>query len=342
MTYKKGAVNLKKKTFDVRTNTIDVVVHGARGSVGAVMSNSQRGVRGRGDVSLVRRSGASLVVMSLVTGGALFSLGTSASASSKASPSSMVPAKIRATGNLSDMVNSPYTPMEYQAAAGGAIVGFDIDVATALAKELKLKLVVTNTPNFAELIPAVESSRTDIVDSSVIDLTSRHGSIHFVDDFVTGTQFLGLNSSSSTLKSNSSLCGKTVALQSGTSYAAQIATLSKSICPSKKPISTISVTSPPEQQTQVQIGRAVALAQGPEINGALELSQKGKWHVIGKTFNVLDYGIMFNKNDTQLGKAIQAGLNVLIKNGTYNKILVKWHLSGDGVKAATIDKGGNG
>jgi polar amino acid transport system substrate-binding protein len=290
---------------------------------------------------LARRARVSLLVMTVVSGSALISFGAAASASAKTPLSSLVPAKIRATGNLTDLVNSPYTPMEYQATAGGPIVGFDIDVARAIAKELALKLVVTNTPNFAELTPAVQTGRTDIVDSSMLDLTSRHASLHFVDDFVTGTQFMGLAAKTAKFTTNAALCGKTVVVQSGTSYAAQIAKLSKSICPATKPIATISVTSPPEQQTQVQIGRAIALAQGPEINGALDLSQPNKWHVIGKTFNVLDYGIVFNKSNTQLGVALKAALNALIKNGTYNKILVKWHLSGDGVTAATVDKGGS-
>jgi len=302
---------------------------------------SQRKDRVLQGFGLARRARVSFLVMTVVAGSAMISFGAEASASAKTSLSSLVPAKIRASGSLTDLVNSPYTPMEYQATAGGPIVGFDIDVAKAIAKELALKLVVTNTPSFAELTPAVQTGRTDIVDSSMLDLTSRHASLHFVDDFVTGTQFMGLASNTAKLTTNAALCGKTVAVQSGTSYAAQIATLSKSICPATKPIATISVTSPPEQQTQVQIGRAIALAQGPEINGALGLSQPNKWHVVGKTFSVLDYGIVFNKSNTKLGVALKAALNALIKNGTYNKILAKWHLSGDGVTAATIDKGGS-
>ena len=304
------------------------------------MNFSHSKIRQLRGLDFSHKAGTSLLAISLISGCTLLSLGGMASASSKTSLSSLVPAKIRATGHLTDLVNSPYTPMEYQATPGGPIVGFDIDIANAIAKKLGLKLVVTNTPNFAELIPAVETSRTDIVDSSVQDLTSRQGAVHFVDDFRTGTQFMGLKSNTGKLTTTASLCGKTVAVQSGTNYAKRIALLSKSICPAGKPIATLSVTSPPEQNTQVEIGRAIALAQGPEINGALELSQPNKWHVIGKTFDPLNYGIMFSKSDPKLGVAIKDALNAIIKDGSYNKILAKWHMSGDGVTSATIDKGG--
>jgi len=115
---------------------------------------SQRRVCALQGFGLARRTRISLLVMTVVSGSALISVGAAASASAKTPLSSLVPAKIRATGNLTDLVNSPYTPMEYQATPGGPIVGFDIDVARAIAKELALKLVVTNTPSFAELTPA--------------------------------------------------------------------------------------------------------------------------------------------------------------------------------------------
>jgi polar amino acid transport system substrate-binding protein len=293
---------------------------------------------------LARVSAVPLLVVAMVSGGVIASLSGSSYASSKASKTSLhslVPAKIRATGKLTDLVNSPYDPMEYQAASGGPIVGFDIDIARALAKELGLSLVVTNTPSFSELMPAVETNRTDIVDSSVTDLTSRESVAHFVDDFKSGVQFLGLKSNSKTFTTNADLCGKTVVVQSGTAYATQIAALSKSICATGKSIATLSVTSPPEQNTQVELGRAIALAQGPEINTNLELSQPNKWRVIGKTFDPFTYGIIFNKSDPQLGIALRAALNALIQNGTYKQTLARWHLSGDGVASATIDKGSN-
>jgi polar amino acid transport system substrate-binding protein len=229
--------------------------------------------------------------------------------------------------------------MEYQKTPGGPIVGFDIDIATALAKELGLSLVVSNTPNFSELIPAVQTNRVDISDSSVHDTTQRESSIHFVDDFSSGIQFMGLKSKTAKLTTHADLCGDTVMVQAGTNYAAKIAEFSKSICPAGKPIATLGAASPPDEVQQIQIGRAIAIAEGPESNGYLELTQPGKWHLIGKSWDLFKYGIMFKKNDAQLGIALRDALTVLIQNGTYKQILTKWDLSGDGVTSATIDNG---
>ena len=292
-------------------------------------------------IGRVRRAGASVVAMTLVSGGALLASSSPSSASAK-SLKAEVPANIRATGQLTDLVNSPYPPMEYQKTTGGPIVGFDIDIATAVAKVLGLKLVVTNTPNFSELSPAVTTSRVNIVDSSVFDFTSRHSTVHFVDDFTSGAQFLGLKSTSGSITTNAGLCGKTVMVQSGTSFAADIAALSKKVCPAGQKIATLSATALPDQMQQVKLGRAVALVQGPESNGYVLLTQPGKWHVIGTIFNPSLMGIMFNKSNTQLGIALRDAVNVLIKNGQYAKILAKWGLTGDGVKAATINHGSPG
>jgi polar amino acid transport system substrate-binding protein len=229
--------------------------------------------------------------------------------------------------------------MEYQKTPGGAIVGFDIDLAGAVAKALGLKLVVTNTSNFSELTVSIETKRTDISDSSVTDFTSRESTVHFVDDFQSGVQFLGLSKVTSGLNSYTAVCGKTVVIQTGTAFASTVAALSKKVCPSNNQIKTLGVAQPPDELQQVQLGRAFAVAQGPESNGYTELTQPGKWRVIGKTFHPYFYGMMFNKSNTQLGVALRAALQSLIKNGQYAKILAKWDLKGDGVKSATINHG---
>lgn len=288
---------------------------------------------------LARRAGSAALVISVLSGGVLISFSGPASASSLKSE---VPAAIRATGNLTDLVNSPYPPMEYQATTGGPIVGFDISIAGAVATALGLKLVVTNTTNFSELTPSVATGRTDIVASGTADFISREGSVHFVDYFESGVQFAGLKSMSASITTNAGLCGKTVVVQSGTSIGASVTQLSKSICHSGKQISVLLASGLPDQILQVKLGRAVALVQGPESNGYLGSTQPGKWHIIGKTFNAYFYGIQFSKKDPKLGIALRDALQSIINNGTYAKILAKWNLTGDGVTSATIDHGVKG
>lgn len=259
-------------------------------------------------------------------------------ATANAGLAKLVPASIRSSGQLTDLVNSPFPPMEYQANPGGPIVGVDIDIARAIAQTLGLKLVVTNTPNFSELIPAVESHRTDIVESGTFDLRSRQGVVHFVNYFRTGDQFLALKARAGGMTSNKSMCGKTVVVQAGTSYPTQIAALSASECGSSTAIKVLTVQTPPDQLQQVTIGRADALVQGPEGNEYVSQQHPGQWQAVGTLFHPVDYGIMFSKSNPQLGVALRDALNSLIKSGAYQKILAKWHLSQSALSSSTIDQ----
>ena len=49
-------------------------------------------------------------------------------------------------------------------------------------------------------------------------------------------------------------------------------------------------------------------------------------------------GILMKKGDMQLAKALQAGLNAAIKDGTYDKILKEWSLADEmKLKEATVN-----
>lgn len=292
----------------------------------------------------MRRVSSLCTTLAVVVLAAACGSSSGGSASSRAAPSAassglnaMLPASIRSSGVLTDLVNSPYPPMEFQAQTGGPIVGVDISLATAAAKLLGVKLQVTNTPNFSELIPAVESNRTDIVWSATFDLKSRLGTVHFVNYFRTGDEFLGLKATSASLTTNKDLCGKTIAVQAGTSFPVQIAQLSATLCGSSSSMKVLSVQTPPEQALQVKIGRAAALINGPESDAYLASQQPGQWHVIGTIFSPVYFGVMFPKNDPQLGLAIQAALKALMKNGTYGRVLSQWHLSTSALSYPSID-----
>lgn len=286
---------------------------------------------------------AALVAVLLVAACGGSGTGSNSSAPSSPATSSastlnaMLPASIRSSGVLTDLVNSPYPPMEYQAETGGPIVGVDISLAMAAAKLLGVRLQVTNTPNFSELIPAVQSNRTNIVWSATFDLKSRLGTVHFVNYFRTGDEFLGLKATSANLTANKDLCGKTIAVQAGTSFPVQIAKLSAQLCGSSSSMKVLTVQTPPEQALQVKIGRAAALVNGPEANAYVASQEPGKWHVIGNIFDPVYFGVMFSKNDPKLGQAIQAALKELIKNGTYGRVLSQWHLSQSALSYPSID-----
>lgn len=271
--------------------------------------------------------------------GAASGSGASGSTAEVAQLKAMLPDSIKSSGVLRDLINAPYPPMEFQAKAGGPYVGIDIDIANAIADLLGLKLKVTNTPSFAAIMPGVQTGRADIAITGIGDYIERQDTVSFVDYFKLGTQFMGLKSKTSQMSSHSDLCGKTVVTQSATSFTAHINEVSKEACAGKQPIKIITLDSPADEVTQVKLGRAIAIVQDSPANSYLDLQHPGTWHVIGDTVNPVTYGIVFAKDKPELGKVMKEAVNVLIANGTYQKILEKWHAASSAVSEATINHG---
>ncbi|GIH65028.1 transporter substrate-binding domain-containing protein [Microbispora siamensis] len=252
----------------------------------------------------------------------------------------MLPQEIRDRGYLTNTVQSPNAPMEYTEASGGPLMGVDIDLVQALGEVLGVQVKTSVVNDFTQLIPSVQTKRTDIVMSAVKDLKERQGSVSFVDYFVTGDQFITTAAQASSFRSVADLCGKTVVAANGTSYFSVIERLSAEHCAGKQPIKPLGAVSAAEQLIQVKQGRAVANLTGLEPQAYQMKVEPGVWApTAGEPFDRAPYGVVFGKDDEQLGKAVQAGLNELIKTGTYQKILAKWNLSAAAVDEATINGG---
>ncbi|GAA5040132.1 polar amino acid transport system substrate-binding protein [Thermocatellispora tengchongensis] len=252
----------------------------------------------------------------------------------------MLPKEIRDRGYLANLVQSPNAPMEYTEASGGPLIGVDIDLVQALGAVLGVEIRTSVVNDFTQLIPSVQTKRTDIVMSAVKDLKERQASVGFVDYFVTGDQFITTAAQAPSFKSVADLCGKTVVAANGTSYFSVIEKLSAENCAGRQPIETLGAVSAAEQLMQVRQGRAVANLTGLEPQAYQMKVEPGVWApTAGEPMNRALYGVVFAKDDEQLGKAVQAGLNELIKTGVYQKILAKWNLSAAAVDEATINGG---
>ncbi|WP_433444420.1 transporter substrate-binding domain-containing protein [Nonomuraea sp. CA-141351] len=253
----------------------------------------------------------------------------------------MLPKEIQDRGYLTNLVQSPNAPMEYTEATGGPLIGVDLDLVQALGAVLGVQIKTSTVNDFTQLLPAVQTKRTDIVMSAVKDLKERQASVSFVDYFMTGDQFLTLAKDAGSYKSVADLCGKTVVAANGTSYFSVIEKLSAEHCAGKQPIKSLGAVSAAEQLIQVRQGRAVANLTGLEPQAYQMKVEPGVWApTAGEPMHRVPYGVVFTKDNEQLGKAVQAGINELIKSGVYQRILDKWNLSAAAVTEAAVNGGG--
>ncbi|WP_102227179.1 ABC transporter substrate-binding protein [Acidimangrovimonas sediminis] len=241
-----------------------------------------------------------------------------------------LPADIASSKTLHLTVNGTYAPFEYVDPDTNKLKGLDIDLANAIADKLGLKIEWTNTA-FAQLIPSLDTGRSDFVISGFSDRESRRKTLDFVDYLESGPQFMVM--AKSDIKSPEELCGKKVSTTRSTSYPAEIAAWSKANCEAKgKPaIEYVPAENSIYARQAMQQGRVDAVVQGSTTVPYVMQQTPDTFRGIGKAFSIGYYGIAFPKKSTQLREVVTEALDGLIKDGTYGKILTKYGLQDSAV-----------
>ena len=152
--------------------------------------------------------------------------GTSTGTTSPASPSGevssiavQVPAAVKAKGTLAVAADATYAPNEFIGSDGHTVVGWDADLAKALGQVLGLKINMVNA-TFDTIIPGLVSGKYNLGMSSFTDTKERQKTVDFVTYYVAGTSFYVKASTGPSITSLAGLCGHKVAVEKGTTQAA--------------------------------------------------------------------------------------------------------------------------
>jgi polar amino acid transport system substrate-binding protein len=248
-----------------------------------------------------------------------------------------LPEAIQKSKVLHLSINATYPPIDFKDPDTGKLVGFDVDLADALAAKLGLTIEWTDVP-FAQLIPSLTTGRTDFIWSGISDLPARRETMDFIDYLKTGPQFYTL--STSPYEKPEDLCGKKVGSIRSTQYPDQMRAWSAEHCEGagKPAMEVVAGENSPDVRTQLKEGRIDGAVQGSETIPYISKQEGGVFKLLGGPFiSNLRYGIAFRKDDKAFRDLIADTLDGLIKDGTYKKVLDKWELSAIGVTELTIN-----
>jgi polar amino acid transport system substrate-binding protein len=248
---------------------------------------------------------------------------------------SLLPQEIRSKGVLNVGSDVAYAPVESFDTDGKTVIGIDPDLAKAIGDKLGVKLVFQNQ-TFDGLITSLTSKRIDVIMSAMSDNKKRQASIDFVDYFTAGTSIIVKKGNPEGITSLDDFCGKTIALQRGTTQD-DVAEAQAKKCGANK-LNILKFDTDPEALLQVKQGRAVADMNDFPV-AAYNVSKSSDYEVVGEQIEAGPYGIGVRKTDTQLRDALQKAVQALIDDGTYATILEKWHVEAGAVKTATINAG---
>jgi polar amino acid transport system substrate-binding protein len=257
------------------------------------------------------------------------SAGPAAASAASAPLANLLPASIRKAGSLVIATDASYPPCEYFPKPGAAMVGFEPDLWNAMGALLGVKIKPVNTA-FDGLIPGVQSGRYPVAMECISDSLAREGQVSFVD-FVydnEGVYLLKKNASEITT-SPLSLCGKTAAAQSGLDFVGFITNIIDPYCKmsGKPPIALSQFPSESAVLLALYTGRVDFSLD--DLAALAYLERSAPQPVLLRTDSLLPklyLGMVVNKQETQLAKALLAADKELITNGTYAKVLAKWKI----------------
>jgi polar amino acid transport system substrate-binding protein len=246
-----------------------------------------------------------------------------------------VPAAVKSKGAVKVAADASYPPNEFFKPGTKTVDGMDADLAQALAPVMGLKANVVNA-GFDAIIPGLASGKYDLGMSSFTDTKEREKAVDFVTYFSAGTSFY-TKSDGPAINALADLCGHKVAIEKGTTQAADSTAQGKKCKAAGKPGVTVQ-TYPDQNGANLALssGRAeVGMADSP-VAAYLVKQSGGQFKLSGQPYGTAPYGIAIPKGNG-MAKPVQAALKVLIANGSYDRILKKWGVDAGAIKDPTIN-----
>lgn len=268
----------------------------------------------------------------------LMSAGSAAFAADKLNE--LLPENIRKAGEINVASNSAYPPFAFKNEAGEAS-GVESDLLRAMAEKLGVKIKFTSI-DFPSILPGVTAGRFDVGSGGFNNTDERRKVVEFVN-YANAVSGIVVQKGNPNKISINDLCGKTIAASEGSAQRANLGAISdKCTAQGKTAIDMPTLKGTPAMVVALKSQRV----QGVYIDLAVASYLVGKDTTIEALPGVVPnpdggkvvMGVLMKKGDTQLAKALQAGLNAAIKDGTYGKILKQWGIADDiKLQEATIN-----
>jgi polar amino acid transport system substrate-binding protein len=251
-----------------------------------------------------------------------------------------LPDRIKKAGKIVAATQPNYPPIAFKDPASNQLMGFDIDLGEAIAKELGVKVEWQETA-FAQMISSLQTGRVDIALAGMSDLPARREVVDFVDYMKTGPQFFTTVARAGELKTVEDLCGRKVGASRSTNWPGQMEDLSKAVCTAKgRPAMTVVGTEGSvDARTQLKSGRLDAAVQGSETLPYFQKQEPNTIVLIGVPFNEGLSGIPVLKTEAQLRDAVKEALDRLQAKGIYDQILAKYGLQSSKLAPISVNQG---
>ena len=217
---------------------------------------------------------------------------------------------ILATGN--------YRPFEYHDEKTNKIIGYDIDVAEAVAKKIGVPLEVKEL-QFTGLIPTLQNGQADLVIAAMYITPARREVVDFAEPYMDTGMVVAVRKDDTTIKGPNDLNGKVVGVKTG----ATSEKVAQELNEKGAKITIKSYKETVDYLLDLQNGRLDAA-----INDLLNQLEYNKANpnvkIVGEPFTKAQLGIAVKKGDKELVDLVNTVLKELKQSGEADILYKKW------------------
>ncbi|KAM9864747.1 hypothetical protein ACIFOC_02490 [Leucobacter aridicollis] len=249
----------------------------------------------------------------------------------------LLPAAIAEKGSIGIAIDIPFPPMAMYDETNRE-VGFDPELGRLLGQKLGVD-VKLNKQAFDSVIPALQAGKSDIIMSGMNDTEERQATLSFVDYSRGGFAIAVKAGNDVGISTQQDLCGKTVSVQKATIQGDLLRAMDCDV-------QVVELPSDLDAQTALRAGKSQAyVADAVVAEYVVATTDDGKAFEIVRDpenpagFNPVYSGIGILKDNTELVAAIQAALQALIEEGTYEQVLERNHIAAYAVESAEVNQG---
>lgn len=222
------------------------------------------------------------------------------------------------TKKLRVAVDTTYPPMEFET-NDGKVTGLDVDLARAIAKELKVEAEFVVMP-WDGILAGLQSNRYDIIMSSMNITPERSQQVNFVPYLSMGQVFV-VKKNAAPVKTEADLKGRTVAVQADTtSYNALEEFKKKGIA--IKEIKAFKGAT--ETFSALKSNQADSVITDEAVGLYYSGLDAKTFTVSGTAMKPEPIGIAVRKTDAKLLKALTDAVATIKKRGDYARIYKQW------------------
>ena len=209
--------------------------------------------------------------------------------------------------------DATFAPMEF--VENGKRTGFDVELIDALARTMGRPVEWTDI-DFKGLVPGLISRRFDVAISGIYITEERKKVVDFTVPYYHGGLVAMVKQGNTAIKTPADLNGKKVSVQVGTKSVNYL----KENYPK---VERVEVEKNEQMFNLVEIGRADAAVTGRPA-AAYYVKARPGLRLVEPALTSEEYGIAVRRDQPELTKALNAALDKIKADGTYDQIVKKW------------------